>query len=153
MRDLGLVKEYLGLQVKRDQAHRVLYFHQIPYAVKILKRFGLEQSKPVRTPLPSGYISHPAPVGYNATPELRTKYQSIIGSLLFIMLGTRPDIAFAVIRMSQYMANPTEEHAQKSLHIVRYLTSTQNLGLEFTGLQHRLEAYADSDWAGDPESH
>src|SRR5437879_101937 len=91
-RDLGPVKEYLGLQVKRDRTQRVLYFHQIPYAVKVLKCFGLEQSKPVRTPLPSGYISHPAPVGYYATPELRTKYQSIIGSLLFIMLGTRPDI-------------------------------------------------------------
>jgi hypothetical protein len=54
--------------------------------------------------------------------------------------------------MSQYMANPTEDHVQKLLHIVHYLALTQNLGLSFSGTEHRLEAHADSDWAGDPES-
>ena len=68
------------------------------------------------------------------------------------MLGTRPDIAFFVIKISQYMANPMKEHIQKVLHIVKYLGSTPLLALSCTGGDSTLDCYCDSDWAGDLES-
>jgi len=68
------------------------------------------------------------------------------------MLGTHPDITFAVIKMSQFMANPTKEHLQKALHIVKYLGSTPNLALCFSGGASSLDCYSDSDWAGDSET-
>ena len=70
------------------------------------------------------------------------------------MLGTRPDIAFAVIKMLQFSFNPTEEHLQKVLYIVHYLSSFKNLCIQYsaTGNQNRLCAYFDTDWAGDVET-
>jgi len=68
------------------------------------------------------------------------------------MLGTRLNITFAIIKMSQFMANPTEEHLQKALHIVKYLGSTPSLTLHFSGGASSLDSYSDSDWAGDSET-
>jgi len=70
------------------------------------------------------------------------------------MLGTRPDIAFVVIKMSQFSSNPMEEHLQKVLYIVRYLSSFQDLCISYSGHgdQNGLCAYSDTDWAGDIET-
>jgi hypothetical protein len=70
------------------------------------------------------------------------------------MLGTRPDIAFAVIKMSQFSSNPMEEHLQKALYIVRYLSSSPDLCIMYsgTGNHNGLCAYSDTDWAGDVET-
>jgi len=68
------------------------------------------------------------------------------------MLGTHLDITFPVIKMSQFMANPTEEYLQKALHIMKYLGSTPNLALHFSGGASSLDCYSDSDWAGDHET-
>ena len=67
------------------------------------------------------------------------------------MLGTRPDIAFPVIKMSQFMSNPTEDHLKKALHIVKYLSTMPDLALHFSGGALSLDAYCDSDWGGDLE--
>ncbi|PIL36553.1 hypothetical protein GSI_00242 [Ganoderma sinense ZZ0214-1] len=86
-----------------------------------------------------------------ATPELRSRYQKVIGSLLYLMLGTRPDLAFAVTKLAQYAANPTEDHLSKALHICRYLVGTKNYALVYNGdSQLGLIAGTDSDWASDP---
>ena len=67
------------------------------------------------------------------------------------MLGTRPDIAFAVTKMAQFAANPTQEHLNKALYICRYLVGTQNYCLTYDGITGQgLAACADSDWASDP---
>ena len=69
------------------------------------------------------------------------------------MLGTRPDIAQAVIKMSQFSSNPLEEHLQKALYIVRYLTGTKNLCIKYDGASKAgYVAYSDTDWAGDHET-
>jgi hypothetical protein len=68
------------------------------------------------------------------------------------MLGTHPDIAFAVTKMSQYVANPTKEHYDKALYICHYLVSTADYSLVYGKDQTSLIAYADSDWATDPHS-
>jgi hypothetical protein len=70
------------------------------------------------------------------------------------MLGTRPDIAFVVIKMSQFSSNPTEEHLQKALYIVCYLSSSPDLCIMYSGTGHHngLCAYSDTDWAGDIET-
>ena len=68
------------------------------------------------------------------------------------MLGTRPDIAFAVIRMSQFCANPSQEHLSQALYIIRYLGSNKILALQFNGANHdRFLGYMDSDLAGNPD--
>src|SRR6266704_2579533 len=147
-RDLGPVSEYLGMKILRDRHRKTITIDQIDYAAKIVKRFGQENCKTVTTPLPGGY--KPQSFDGKATAENISKYQSIIGSLLYLTLGTRPDIAYAVILMSQFMTNPSDEHINKSLYIIKYVNSTLKASMTYNGLNREgLIAYADADWAAD----
>ena len=125
----------------------MIIIDQIEYAKKIVNQFGQENAKPARTPLPAGYI--PKPNDKQATSEQRSYYQSIIGSLLYLTLGTRPDIAHAVIMMSQFMVNPSEEHIQRALYIIKYVGSNLKGKIIYNGYGHEgFRAYCDADWAG-----
>jgi len=100
------------------------------------------------TPLPHGYT----PVAHTSNPDptLQTQYQAIIGSLLYLMLGTHPDIAFAVIKLSQFSANSSKEHSEWAKYICRYLAGTKDYTMVFDGKTNEgLIAHSDSDWAVD----
>jgi hypothetical protein len=100
------------------------------------------------TPLPSRYqpIENKEPVN----SVLCQKYQLVIGSLLYLMLGTRPDIAYAVIKMSQFSTNPSQTHLDKAMYIMRYLVGTQDYKIVYDSQKGKdLQAYTDSDWAAD----
>ena len=145
-RDLGEAKEFLGIRIRRDRNKIVL--DQKAYLQKVLERFGMTNAKPHKTPLPHKY--QPLANTGEVDSKLRTRFQSVIGSLLYLMLGTRPDIAFAVIKLSQFSANPSEEHLKRALGICHYLVGTPDYILAFDGdSQKGLVAYTDSDWAED----
>jgi hypothetical protein len=74
----------------------------------------------------------------------------VIGSLMFLMLGTCANIAFAVTKLAQYAANPSKDHYNKALYVVRYLIGTHKYSLVYdSNTQYGLLAYMDSDWASD----
>ncbi|KAJ3534558.1 hypothetical protein NM688_g7116 [Phlebia brevispora] len=84
-------------------------------------------------------------------PACRSKYQMVIGSLLYLMLGMRPDISFAVTKLAQHSTNLSDEHLQKALYICCYLQGTREYQLVFDGAtQQSLAAYTDVDWGTDP---
>src|ERR1700685_4095028 len=114
-RDLGDCKEFLRMRIQRKNGK--IYLDQTAYLKKVLERFGLVDSRYASTPLPAGYkpLDNPDP----ADSTIRSKFQSVIGSLLYIMLGTRPDIAYAVTKLSQFSVNPSREHFDKALYICR----------------------------------
>ena len=146
-RDLGECKEFLRMRITRKDGKILL--DQTAYLQKVLERFGMVNARFAATPLPAGY--KPIPNEGPADSTIRSKYQSVIGSLLYIMLGTRPDIAYAVTKMSQFSANPSQEHLDKALYICCYLAGTSKYALVFNGPSNKgLIAYTDSDWAGDP---
>jgi len=124
------------------------------YVEKVSKCFVQENCKPVSIPLPIRYNPRPNPNQDESNATLHSCYQSVIGSLLYIMLDTRPDIAFVVIKMSQFSSNPMEEHLQKVLYIVHYLSSFQDLCILYSrhGDQNSLCAYSDTDLTGDVET-
>jgi hypothetical protein len=125
-----------------------LIIDQIDYAKKVVEHFGQQNAKPTYVLLPVGY--QPKANEGIAKPEQRSYYQSIIGSLLYLALGTRPDIVHAVIMMSQFMVNPSEDHINKSLHIVHYVNTNLNSKIGYDGKQEEgFIAYADADWASD----
>ena len=124
------------------QKNGKIYLDQTAYLQKVIECFNLKNVKPALTPLP---------VKENASATLHSKYQQVIGSLLYIMLGTQPDIAFAVTKLSQFASNPTKEHLEKVLYICHYLLGMPNYALVYDGPGNGgLLAYADSDWASDP---
>ena len=146
-RDLGDVKEFLRMRITRKSGN--IYLDQTDYLDKVLRRFGLINAKFASTPLPEGY--HPSPNEGTVDPKMRTQYQQIIGSLMYIMLGTRPDVAYAVTKMAQHAANPSQDHLNRALHICRYLAGTSKYALVYNGNTNKgLVACADSDWASNP---
>jgi hypothetical protein len=146
-RDLGDCKEFLRMRITRKD--RSIYLDQCSYLEKVIERFGMTNAKYARTPLPVGYI--PTPNQGEVNPQMRTQFQQIIGSLLYIMLGTRPDIAFAVTKLAQFAANPSKEHLDKAKYVLRYLAGTAKYALVYKGASNKgLIAYTDSDYAADP---
>ena len=85
---------------------------------------------------------------------MRSRFQQVIGSLLYIMLGTWPDIAYAVTALSQHAAKSSQEHLDKALYICQYLLGTHFYSLVFDGTSKAgLIAFTNSDWASDPNTH
>jgi len=152
MTDLGPCCYYLGMAVQRDRPNRVLTLSQENYRQRVLEDHNMwvdsAKTKPHATPMESGHFL-PAEEGFQATAEARLAYQSGVGSLMYAMLGTRPDIAFAVSVVSRYASNPDSTHEKALKRIFRYLRGTIALKLTYQGALSELSGYTDADWAGD----
>ena len=112
----------------------------------------MQNAKSAATPLLVGYV--PKPSEEQANPERRSRFQTIIGSLLYLMLGTQPDITFVVTKLAQYASNPSEDHLSEALYICCYLVGTQHYRLTYDGVSGQgISACTDSDWASDPLNH
>ena len=121
---------------------------QCDYLEKVLTRFQLTDAKAALTPLPTHWEPK-AKTGKAMAAEI-THYQSIIGSLLYLMIGTCPDIAFTVTHLSQFSMNPTEDHYKAAQHVCHYLVGTCDYKSVYTCKEDKgLVAYTDSDWAAD----
>ena len=153
MKDLGEVHYFLGIQVIRNRKDRAIWLSQRRYVEQILKTYNLDQSKPVATPLQVGdkLTKLQEPQSEAEEQEMSAiPYGNAVGSLIYAMLGTRPDIAAAVGVCSQYMANPGLQHWKAVKRILRYLQGTLDLGLKLGGKNATasLKGYSDSDWGG-----
>lgn len=105
----------------------------------------MSNAKPVRTPLPPGLHLEKNPE--QATAKDIAWYQSVIGSILYAMLGTRPDMAYATIRLSHYNSNPSQAHIAAAKHLLRYIVGTQNYVLCYDGFKGDcVVGYTDSDY-------
>jgi hypothetical protein len=113
---------------------------------------GLWDTPPQKTPMNTGHLE-PAEEGDCTEPGFKTEYQSAVGTLMYAMLGTRPDIAYAVSSVSRYAANPTKAHMAAVKRIFSYLRGTIDLQLTFRGELTDLVGYSDSDWGGDPATY
>jgi len=122
----------------------LISLEQKDYLQTVLERFNMHNTRAAPTPLPQGYI--PTPNETPENPKRKSHYQQVIGSLLYLMLGTHPDIAFAVTKMSQFAANPSEEHLSKALYICRYLIGTADYSLTYGRSRDGIITYADADW-------
>jgi hypothetical protein len=152
MSDLGPCHFYLGMEVIRDRPRRSLRLSQTAYLRKVLEDNGMSTCSTVNTPMEPTIQLLPADKNYQAPASLRRAYQSAVGSLMYAMLGTRPDIAFAVSVVSRFASNPTEAHMKAVKRIFRYIQGTLDMGLVFRGSIQPLEGYTDSDWAGDHDT-
>ena len=147
MSDLGPCTYYLGMLIQRDRQNRILRLSQEAYIDKVISQFGMENCKPVSTPMEtSPSVDNQA--SYVCPPSDRIEYQRVVGSSMYIMLGTRGDIASAVSLASRYLANPGPQHIKLARRIVRYLAGTKGLKLTYKGQLETLKGFTDADWAG-----
>jgi hypothetical protein len=121
--------------------------HQQKYLQKVLDQFRIKSGSE-DTPLPKGFAFNPATKIPKA--KFKAKYQQLVRSLMYLMIGSRPDIAFAVVKMSQHMVTPNKEHYSAGMHLLQYLNGTKAMVLEFNGSSNQgIVAFSDSDWASD----
>jgi hypothetical protein len=146
MKDLGPLHWLLGLEI--IFSNNGIEIKQTAYIEKVLTRFGMDQSNPCLLPIDPNFKDQ------DATPcnaeDIRL-YQSIMGSLMYAVSATRPDLCYAVTFLSQFNHAPTSYHTLAAKRVLRYLKGTKDSGLfyprESTLL---LNAYSDSDYANCP---
>ncbi|HEV7738443.1 MAG TPA: reverse transcriptase domain-containing protein, partial [Chlamydiales bacterium] len=148
--DIGEIKQFLGLNITRNRKNKTISIDQQHYIQKILGRFGMTDCKPTYSPMVQG--QHLLAAKEEQDAKLRSKYQSFVGSLMYAMLGSRPDICFAITKLSQFGSNPSEEHLRAAQRVMRYLGTTAKLKLIYGRNDSTdLYGYSDSDWASDPD--
>lgn len=150
MVDLCSISYYLGMTVIRDCTNRILCLGQVGYLEQVLRTHGMWDSKPVATPIDSSLVA--AATDYQCKNKFRLQYQSAVGLLMYAMLGTQPDIAFAVSVVSRHASNPKSPHWQAVKRIFRYLKGSLKLQLTFRRPLQVLSGYSDADWAGDHDT-
>lgn len=103
LKDLGELRHYLGIRVTRDRGSHQIFLDQEAYILALLKRYQYHNCNPKKTPLPSGAVlEENTDRPEDCPPERLFEYRSLLGSLMYATLGTRPDIAFAVAKLCQY---------------------------------------------------
>ncbi|GJV09897.1 retrovirus-related pol polyprotein from transposon TNT 1-94 [Tanacetum coccineum] len=141
---MGELNFFLGLQIK--QLEDGIFFNQSKYIKEMLKKFRLEDSKPMKTP-----ISTETKLTKDVEGESvdNTKYRGMIGSLLYLT-ASRPDIMFSVCLCARFQEDPKTSHLEAVKRIFRYVKGTMHLGLWYPkGSGIETIVYADSDHAGD----
>jgi hypothetical protein len=148
---LGELTIYVGLQVTRegDKTH----VHQTAYHNRLLKRFQMDSCNPSPTPstdkeklsTDDGAFSEEEKIEMEKVP-----YKSVVGSLLYSALGTRPDISQAVIECAQFSQNPGPKHWRALKKVLRYMAGTRSHGITYYRVgEFLIKVFCDSDWAGD----
>jgi hypothetical protein len=110
MTDLGEIDSYLGVNIMHNWLVKLLDIDQSCYIQEIVNRFRMLDANPTHTPLPSGTETHLVKYEEQASASEIRAYQQVIGSLLYVQIGTHPDISFAVSCLVQYTSNPSPQH-------------------------------------------
>ncbi|GMI94511.1 cysteine-rich RLK (RECEPTOR-like protein kinase) 8 [Hibiscus trionum] len=144
MTDLGLMKFFLGLEVR--QVETCILVSQETYAKEILKKYKMANCNPVSTPMEPGAKLSKFDEGEHVDAS---RYQSLVGSLRYLTC-TRPDLSLSVGIVSRFMEEPVHSHWKALKRILRYIQGTMSLGLFYSKAEdYKLVGYSDSDWCGD----
>jgi hypothetical protein len=145
MKDMGEADVILGIKIKRE--NKGIVITQSHYIEKILKKFNYENCSPVSTPMDPGEKLMPN----TGKPVDQLEYSRAIGSLMYAMISTRPDIAYAVGKLSRFTSNPSRHHWHAITRVFKYLNGTMNYGLSYMGFPSVLVGYSDASWINNVE--
>jgi len=151
MKDLGEARWILQMKIERSDLRlgsRTISMSQQQYVEEILERHGMANCNPAKTPM-----GNDIQLPILNEPEVDiTEYQRCIGSLMYLMICTRPDIAYSVGVLSRHVSCPGKAHMQAVKRIFRYLRGTSQYRLEYHSddkAVSEVQVFVDSDWAGD----
>jgi len=144
MKDLGKLNYFLGIDFHQNEGY--VKMSQKRYILKVLERFNMSDCKPRSTPCEQK-LDHNS----DDDPVDPKRYREAVGSLIYLMTCTRPDLSWTVSKLSQYLSNPNEQHWSTVKHVMRYLKGTIDSELCYKKSEENLKlvAYSDADWASD----
>ncbi|GJP58814.1 hypothetical protein CLOP_g3663 [Closterium sp. NIES-67] len=161
---LGDVNYYLGLHIERDVEKRWMRVHQKKYLEALTANFGKSEGH-VATPLPSGFKCVKGPAEESVGEEERRRFHSLVGSLMYAAVHTRPDAAFATGQLARVVQCPNEEQVAATERVAKHLGQTATVGLQYSAAAQRrqkgadgvepgrlfLTAFSDASWASELE--
>jgi len=148
MKDLGEAKVILGLEIRRDKALGTLKLSQGKYASQVLENFGMTECNPIGTPLEVGHQLVKADESDDALP-----YREAVGILMYLMVGTRSDLAFAIGKLSLFVSCYGKEHWAAIKRVLLYVKGSMDKGLVFDkNSSCVLQGFRDAGRAGDHET-
>jgi transposase InsO family protein len=155
MKDLGEVNVVLGMRVRRSIKDGWLTIDQEEYAKEVLQKFGMWESKPQQIPMSTEMklTQRDCPKEDEKYKMEDVPYRSVIGSLMYLMVSTRPDLAAALSILSRFLANPGDVHWEAAKKVLRYLKGTYTMGLRYErrGSTDPV-AFCDANWASCPDT-
>ncbi|CAM8965759.1 unnamed protein product [Rhodiola kirilowii] len=157
MKDLGKAKKILGMVIDRDRSKRFLKLHQRPYVEKIVSKFSSLDCKPVQVPLAPHFIlskSQSPKSDIECAKIENVPYANAIGSVMYAMISSRPDLSYDISLLSRFMSNPGPEHWLALKHVFAYIKSTLGVGLCYKKRHDDLKliGYVDVDFGCDRDT-
>jgi hypothetical protein len=145
IKDLGQVKECLGMSVRFDKKKGIVTLSQKKYVDELLRKFNMFECKTVNTPMEANLKSKKENITNCQNP-----YQQLIGSLMYLAVLTRADIAYSVSYLSQFNICSSEEQWIYAKRVLRYLKKTKDVGLRYCKNENvNIQGFVDSDWCND----
>ncbi|CAM8963657.1 unnamed protein product [Rhodiola kirilowii] len=157
MKDLGVTQRILRVRITRDRNKKIMYLSQTDYLEKVLDKFQLKNAKPSLVPL-GGHLElykHDCPVTDEDKLKMsKVPYDVAVGSIMYDMLCTRPDLAFGVSVLSRFMSNRGDKHRIAIKYLLKYISGTRNLGLIYGSHAPKTElyGYVDSAYASNKDN-
>jgi hypothetical protein len=150
MKDSGELKYILGMEITRDRSKHTLKISQSAYLKQVLERFGMDQCTPVGNPM-EGILRR------TTEGKVDQTYMSIVGSLMYASIVSRPDLTFAIQVLSRHFQCCGPEHIAAAKRVLRYLKGTLDKGITYGSTTEgagvyttvKLVGYSDADWGGD----
>lgn len=146
MKDLGKIGSYIGIDIDYNNERNKMTLSQTKYIESLAANYNLENAKLYDTPMETNLkLNHAKMI------DERIKYRNLIGELLYISTGTRPDIAYSVNYLSRFQSCYDQTHFRYAMRILKYLYKTKDLKLTYyDNLKNEvLDCMVDSDYAGD----
>ena len=152
MKDMGEATYVIGIEIFRNRSQGMLGLSQKSYINKVLERFRMQNCSASPVPIQKGdkFSLMQCPQNDLERKQMETiPYASVVGSLMYAQICTRPDISFAVGMLGRYQSNPGLDHWKAAKKVLRYLQGTKEYMLTYRRSDHlEVIGYSDSDYAG-----
>ena len=152
IKDMGEIGTCLGIRITRNRSLRTLELDQEAYLLNVLADYSMENCNPVATPV-EGYANL-----LKSTPEEprtdQNRYMSIVGSINYAALATRPDLAYIASQLAQHCADPSVRHYNAANRVLRYIKGALTHRIIYHAQGRKpLQGYSDADYGGAEDRH
>lgn len=144
IKNLGQVKNYLGMRININKSKNVITVDQEQYIKQLLEKFDMSDCNSAETP-----IECKLNLDKSDVCEQQLPYQKLIGSLMYLAVLTRPDIAYSVSYLSQFNNCYSSVHWHYAKRVLKYLSQTKAYCLKYSRENSELVGFVDADWASD----